>query len=190
MCRGSYRTHVNVAISEGEIFSFAFPAAPRECSREIMTNRVARFAIPCVGKLTGTLTGVPVTLTASSNLIALEFLSDNFILSPVIIESAYFIRQLSSCDFFLFRFRRAFNRARWHNGRSRQSPTCYHRRRQRIVKPRIVHQLRVTPRVGRVSSSRAKIARHATRSPRCIGAVGDSSRVTRTFSNFCNAGLQ
>lgn len=41
-----------------------------------------------------------------------------------------------------------------------------------LLSQRIVHQLRVTPRVGR-SSSRAKIARSA----RWIGAIGDSDRV-------------
>lgn len=65
------------------------------------------------------------------------------------------------------------NRVRWHNGRSRQSPTCYHRCRQRIVKPRIVQQLRVTPRVRR-SSLRTKIA-----ATRWVGTISDW--ITRIF---------
>jgi len=61
-----------------------------------------------------------------------EFYSNSFlsifISSLVIIDFACCIRQLSSRDLFFFYFGsgESLNRARWHNGRSRQSPTCYH----------------------------------------------------------------
>lgn len=80
------------------------------------------------------------------------FLSRRSLSSNTLITSASY-----QGVFFRFGSGEPLNRARWHVGRSRQSPTCYHRCRQRIVKPRIVHQLRVTPRIER-SSSRAKIA--------------------------------
>lgn len=120
-----------------------------------------------------------VDIELSRNLSHRNFYLPSF-LSFIIIESTYCIHRLSSCDFFFVRFGSGepLNRARWHNSRSRQSPTCYHRRRQRIVKPRIVQQLRVTPRVRR-SSSRAKIAV-------IRDAIGEMSRRDRWLghSNF------
>lgn len=84
--------------------------------------------------------------------------------------------------FFSFRFRRKpLNRARWHNSRSRHSPTCYHRRRQRIVKP--ADRAPVT----RYVAHRAVVftcENRATRSARWIGAIGDLHRIVRIFFQF------
>lgn len=138
ICHGSYWTDKDVVTKE-KYFSI-IPAAPRTRFRGIICHYETRACIPETSRRYSSFRESYHTRKFYLPCLSRHLLSSNPLIASVIMW-LFFVR---------FGSGEPLNRARWHNGRSRQSPTCYHCRRQRIVKPQIVNQLRVTLRFGRV----------------------------------------